>query len=79
MDGIHGGDSRIHMNDAQHPIYVPYVQEHEHHGLHHMSNGNGMDDDHNGGDDNGGGSESVEGEVPSNPGNLPDNHAVIME
>ncbi|KAG5000941.1 hypothetical protein JHK87_022013 [Glycine soja] len=80
MDGIHGGDSRIHITDGQHPIHVPYVQEHEHHGLHHISNGNGIDDDHNdGGDTNCGGSESMEGEVPSNHGNLPDNHAVMMD
>ncbi|XP_061354360.1 GATA transcription factor 28 [Gastrolobium bilobum] len=80
MDGIHGGDSRIHISDGQHPLPLSYVREHEHHGLHHMSNGNGIDDDqNNGGDTNCGGSESVEGEVPSNNGNLPDNHAVIMD
>lgn len=80
MDGIHGGDSRIHISDGQHPIHVPYVQEHEHHGLHHMSNGNGIDEDQNdGGDTNCGGSESVEGDIPSSHGNLPDNHAVIMD
>lgn len=80
MDGIHGGDSRMHMSDGQHSIIVPYVQEHEHHGLHHMSNGNGMDDDHdNGGDTNCGHSESVEVEVHSNHGNLHDNHNVMMD
>lgn len=80
MDGIHGDDSRIHISDGQHPIHVPYVQEHEHHGLHHMSNGNGIDEDQNdGGDTNCGGSESVEGDIPSSHGNLPDNHAVIMD
>ncbi|TKY64671.1 GATA transcription factor 28 [Spatholobus suberectus] len=80
MDGIHAGDSRIHISDGQHPIHVPYVQEHEHHGLHHMSNGNGIDDDQNdGADTNCGGSESVEGELPSNHGNLPDNHTAIMD
>ncbi|KAL1292632.1 GATA transcription factor 28 isoform X1 [Arachis ipaensis] len=80
MDGIHGGDSRIHMSEGQHPMHVPYVQEHEHHGLHHMSNGNGMEDDQNNGDDtNCGGSESVEGEIPSNHGNLPENHTAMID
>lgn len=80
MDGIHGGDSRIHMSDGQHSMHVPYVQEHEHHGLHHMSNGNGMDDDQNNGSDgNCGGSESVESEVPSNHGHIPENHNGMMD
>lgn len=80
MDGIHGGDSRIDMSDGQHLIQMPYVQKHEHHGLHHMSNGHEMGDEHNNGSDtNCGGNESVEGEVPSNHGNLPDNHTGIME
>ncbi|KAJ7952052.1 GATA transcription factor [Quillaja saponaria] len=68
------------MSDGQHPMHVRYVQEHEHHGLHHMSNGNGMDDDHHtGGGGDGGGSEGVEGDVPSNPGNLPDNHITMVD
>ncbi|XP_027191535.1 GATA transcription factor 28 isoform X2 [Cicer arietinum] len=76
MDGIRGGDSRMQISDGQHPVHVPY----EHHGLHHMSNGNGMDDDHNNGrDSNCGGSESVEGDIPSNHGNLHDNHNLMMD
>lgn len=78
MDSIHGSDSRIHMSDAQHPMHVPYGQEHEHHGLDHMSDGNGMDEDHNNcGDTSGGGHETVE-EV-SNPGNLTDSHTALIE
>lgn len=80
MDSINGGDSRTHIGDEQHSLLGPYVQEHEHHELHHMSNGNGMDDDQNNGDDtNCGGGESVEGEVPSNHGNIPDNHTVMVD
>ncbi|KAK7293945.1 hypothetical protein RJT34_16826 [Clitoria ternatea] len=81
MDAIHGGDSRIHISDdGQHPIDVPYVQEHEPHGLHHMSNGSRIDDDQNdGADANCGGSESGEGDVPSNHGNHHDNHTVLMD
>lgn len=78
MDGIHGSDSRIHMSDAQHSMHVPYEPEHEH-GLDHMSDGNGMDEDHNNcGDTNAGGREYVEGEV-SNPGNLTDNQTAMIE
>ncbi|KAJ7962681.1 GATA transcription factor [Quillaja saponaria] len=74
MDGIHGGDTRIHMSDGQHPMQVLYVPEHEHHGLHHIHNGNGMDEDRH----TGGGGESIEGDIPSNPRNLPDNHSSTM-
>lgn len=78
MDGIHGDDSRMQTNDGHHTIHMSY----EHHGLHHMSNGDGMDDDQNnggGGDSNCGGSENAEGEVPSNNGNLHDNQSLIMD
>ncbi|XP_058728790.1 GATA transcription factor 28 [Vicia villosa] len=78
MDGIHGDDSRMENGDGQHPIHMSY----EHHGLHHMSNGNGMEDDQNngcGGDSNCGGSENAEGDVPSNNGNLHDNQSLIMD
>jgi sterol desaturase/sphingolipid hydroxylase (fatty acid hydroxylase superfamily) len=50
MDDIHGGDSVMQISDGQNPIHMSY----EHHGLHHMSNGNG------GGDSNYGGSENAE-------------------
>ncbi|CAK8574508.1 unnamed protein product [Lathyrus sativus] len=78
MDGIHGDDSRMQPNDGQHPILMSY----EHHELHHMSNGNGMNDDQNnggGGDSNCGGSENAEGDVPSNNGNLHGNQSSIMD
>ncbi|KAF7814663.1 GATA transcription factor 28 isoform X1 [Senna tora] len=79
MDGIHGSDSRIHINDAQHPMHVTYGQETEHHGLDHMSDGNGIDEDHNNcGDTSNGGQETIEGDA-SNPGNLNDNHTAIIE
>lgn len=67
MDGMHGSDAQIHMTDA----HMHYVQENDN-GLHHMSNGNGMDEDHDGG----GGSEAMEGDMPSDPGNLSDNRSV---
>ncbi|XP_031254546.1 GATA transcription factor 28-like isoform X2 [Pistacia vera] len=72
MDGIHGSNSQMQMNEGQHPMHhVHYAQEHE---LHHMSNGDVMDDEHDD-DRNGnvGGGETLEGEVPSDPGSLSDN------
>lgn len=80
MDDIHGSNVRMHMSEAQHPMQLQY----EHHELHHMSNGNGNgmddDDDHdncNGND--GGGSEDLEGDVPSNPGNLSENLSAMVD
>lgn len=80
MDDIHGSNVRMHMSEAQHPMQLQY----EHHELHHMSNGdgNGMDDDDdhdncNGND--GGGSEDLEGDVPSNPGNLSENRSAMVD
>jgi len=78
MDGIHDVDSRMQINDGQHPIHTSY----EHHGMHHMNNGNEMDGDQNnsvGGDSNCGGTESAEGEIHSNNGNLHDNHTLIID
>ncbi|KAK9282576.1 hypothetical protein L1049_005497 [Liquidambar formosana] len=74
MDGIQGSDARIHMADAHQPIHMHYMQERDQ-GLQHMSNGNGMDDDH---DDGGGGSEGIEGDLPSDPGNLSDNRSALV-
>ncbi|KAL6334060.1 hypothetical protein AAG906_001816 [Vitis piasezkii] len=58
MDGIHGNNAGIHRPDGQHhPIHVQhYMQEHDH-GMHHMSNGGSMDEDH----DEGGSGEGMEG------------------
>ena len=80
MDGINAGDSGIHMSDTQHSIHIPYVQDHENHQLHQINSGNGMDDGYdNGGDNNTGGTEGIEGDVPSNPGNLTESYATMVE
>ncbi|KAJ4718778.1 GATA transcription factor [Melia azedarach] len=70
MDGMHRSDAQMQISDGQHSMHhVNYVQEHD---LHHMSDGNVMDDEHD--DVNGvGGSEAVEGDAPSDPGSLSDN------
>lgn len=73
MDGIHGSDARIHMAEAHQPLNVHYMHEHDP-GLHHLSNGNAMDDDC---DDGGDGNEGMEGEAASDPGNLSDNQSVL--
>ncbi|CAH2050573.1 unnamed protein product [Thlaspi arvense] len=78
MDGINGSQGRMQMNDAQQTIHhhAHYMQEHDHHMLHHMSNENGMEHDDNIG--NGGGSESLEGEVAPDPGNMSDNQTALV-
>lgn len=67
---MHRSDAQMQISDGQHSMHhVNYVQEHD---LHHMSDGNVMDDEHD--DVNGvGGSEAVEGDAPSDPGSLSDN------
>ena len=82
MDDIHEDNVRMHMSEAQHPMQFQY----EHHGLHHMSNGNvnGMDDNHyhdngNVNGSGGGGNEGYEGDVPSDAGNLSDNRSAMVE
>lgn len=69
----HGTNAEMQMSDEQHSIHhVNYVPEHE---LHHMSNGDVMDDEHDEG--NGvGESEAMEGDAPSDPGSLSDNRAI---
>uniref|UniRef100_A0A5B7BQ30 Putative GATA transcription factor 28 n=1 Tax=Davidia involucrata TaxID=16924 RepID=A0A5B7BQ30_DAVIN len=73
MDGTHGNEAPMHMTEAQRAIHqgVHYMQENDHHGLHHMSSGNGMDG-HDEPDDNCGGSEGMEPDVPS------DNHSALV-
>lgn len=80
MDGIHGNDVRMHMSNEQqqHQMHLQYVQEHDHHGLHHLSNGSGVADG-SCGDGAVGGAEVVEGDVPSDPGNLSDNHNAMVD
>ncbi|GAV61343.1 GATA domain-containing protein/tify domain-containing protein/CCT domain-containing protein [Cephalotus follicularis] len=80
MNGIHGRDGQMHMSDAQHPVHVHY----ENHGLHQMSNGIRMDDqqdDDNGRGDGGvgGGGKSIDGDIPSDPGNISDNRSEMVE
>ncbi|KAL6312479.1 hypothetical protein AAG906_021695 [Vitis piasezkii] len=74
MDGIHGNNAGIHRPDGQHhPIHVQhYMQEHDH-GMHHMSNGGSMDEDH----DEGGSGEGMEGDVQADPGNLADSRGAL--
>lgn len=79
MDGIHGSNSPMQMSDGQqHSMHhVNYVQEHE---LHHMSNGDIIDDEHDVGDANGnndgGVSEAVEGDAPNDSINLSENRVI---
>ncbi|XP_010550818.1 PREDICTED: GATA transcription factor 28 [Tarenaya hassleriana] len=75
MDGLHGSDARMHMGDAQDPMHVQY----EHHGLHHINNGNGMVDEHADGGATGEMNEGVETDIPSHPGNLSDSRGEVVD
>ncbi|GAB4841879.1 GATA transcription factor 24 [Ancistrocladus abbreviatus] len=69
MDGLHGGDGHMHLNDAQQQMHVHYMPNHDH-GLHHMSNGNGLDEDqYDGGN---AAANGIEGEVPNDHVNVSD-------
>ncbi|KAL5823575.1 hypothetical protein ACOSQ4_021475 [Xanthoceras sorbifolium] len=74
MDGMHANNNQMQVTDEQHSMHhVHYVQEHE---LHHIGNGNVMEDeqdDCNVDGNGGGGSEAMEGDAPSDPGSLSDN------
>ncbi|XP_057473045.1 GATA transcription factor 28 isoform X1 [Actinidia eriantha] len=79
MDGIHGSQGIMHMTKQAMHHHVHYMQEHDHHVLHHLSNGTVIEHDED--DDNGRGprgSEGMEGEAPSDPGNLSDNHSALV-
>ncbi|XP_052175766.1 GATA transcription factor 28-like [Diospyros lotus] len=80
MDSIHGSQGRIHIPEQAIHHQVHYMQEqHDHHLLHHMSDGNMMEhDDHDNNGGNGGESEGMEGEMPSDHGNLSDNHNSLV-
>lgn len=57
------------MPDDQHnSIHVQHYMEEHDHGMHHLSNGGSMDEDH----DEGATGEGMEGDVQADPGNLAD-------
>lgn len=69
---LHGSNGGMHnIGVAQDPIHVQY----EHHGLHHINNGNGMMDDH--ADE--GMNEGVETDIPSHPGNSSDHRGEVVD
>ncbi|XP_048428377.1 GATA transcription factor 28 isoform X2 [Pyrus x bretschneideri] len=78
MDNISGGDAPMHMSDE---VHLQYMQEHEHHqGLHQMSNGNGVADDHDDGSGaDTGGAELSEVHVQSEPVNLSDTRSGMVD
>ncbi|KAL2932894.1 GATA transcription factor 28 [Bienertia sinuspersici] len=75
MDDMHGGDAQMHMTEAEQQMHVHYMHD-QNHGIHHMSNGNGMEDDHD--DGAGVAGEGMDGELHNDPGNVSDNHGAMM-
>ncbi|KAM1016519.1 hypothetical protein ACFX13_046941 [Malus domestica] len=78
MDDISGSNASMHMSDE---VHLQYMQEHEHpQGLHQMSNGNGVADDHDDGSGAGtGGAELSEVNVQSEPVNLSDTNSGMVD
>ncbi|KAJ8431751.1 hypothetical protein Cgig2_028968 [Carnegiea gigantea] len=74
MDGLHGGDHEMHMTDAEQQMHVHYMHD-QNHGMHHLSNGNGMADDHDDGGAAGG--EGMGGELHSDPGAVSDSPMMV--
>ncbi|XP_043710433.1 GATA transcription factor 24-like [Telopea speciosissima] len=66
IDKVHGGNPPLPVAEPQ-PMDMHYMQEHDH--AQHHNNGNDIDDQ-----EDGGGSEGLEGDVPSDHGNLSDPH-----
>ena len=75
MDDLHGGDAQMHMTEAEQPLHVHYMHD-QNHGMHHLSNDNGLEDDH----DRivAGTAEGIDGELHNHPGNGSDNHGGMM-
>lgn len=74
MDDLHGDDAQMHMTEAEQQMHAHYLHE-QSHGMHHMSNGNGMEDEH---DDGVAGGEGMDGELHNDPGNVSDTHGGLM-
>ncbi|XP_057534467.1 GATA transcription factor 24-like isoform X1 [Amaranthus tricolor] len=75
MDDLHGGDAQMHMTEAEQPLHVHYMHD-QNHGMHHLSNDNGLEDDHDG--IVAGTAEGIDGELHNHPGNGSDNHGGMM-
>lgn len=75
MDGLLEANAQMHMTDEEQQMHVHYMHD-QNHGMHHLSNGNGIDDDHD--DGAAGGGEGMDGELHNDPGNISDNHGAMM-
>lgn len=75
MDDLHGGDAQMHMTEAEQQMHVHYMHD-QNQGMHHMSNGNGIDDEHD--DGTAGAGEGIDEELHNDPGNISDNHGAMM-
>ena len=69
MGDLHGGDAQMHMTEAEQQMHV-------HYGMHHLSNGTGMEDDHD--DGAVGTGEGIHGELHNDLGNISDNHGGMI-
>ncbi|XP_021720325.1 GATA transcription factor 24-like isoform X2 [Chenopodium quinoa] len=75
MDDLHGDDAQMHMTEAEQQMHVHYMHDQSHE-MHHMNNGNVMEDDHDDGVTGVG--EGIDGELHNDPGNVSDTHGGMM-
>ncbi|XP_021732899.1 GATA transcription factor 24-like [Chenopodium quinoa] len=76
MDDLQGNDAQMHMTEAEQQMHVHYMHD-QSHGMHHMNNGNVMEDDH--GDGVTGVGEGIDGELHNDPGNVSDTHGEFLD
>lgn len=78
MDGLHHeSEEEMQLAEAEQQMHAAHFMHEQNHGLHHhLSNGNGLHEDHDNVDN--GGRDDIDGEVPNDPGNVSDSHGAIM-
>ncbi|XP_074268067.1 GATA transcription factor 28-like [Silene latifolia] len=75
MDDLHGRDGQMHMAEAEEHMHVHYMHD-QNHGIHHMSNGDGIEDEQDDGVT--GANGAMDNELQSEHGHVSDNHAGMM-
>ncbi|KAL9247223.1 hypothetical protein vseg_020676 [Gypsophila vaccaria] len=78
MDDLSGRDGQMHMSEVEEQMHVHYaaMQHDPNHGMHHLSNGDGLEDEHDDGVT--GGDGGLDGELQNEHVNVGDAHGVGM-
>ncbi|KAK9757133.1 hypothetical protein RND81_01G142600 [Saponaria officinalis] len=75
MDDLHGRDGQMHIAEVEEQLHVHYMHD-QNHGMHHLSNGDGMEDEHDDGVTGAGG--GIDNELQNDHVNVGDNHGGMM-